>query len=31
MPARRIVLSINTSWNILSFRASLVRALIAAG
>jgi len=31
MPARRIVLSINTSWNILNFRASLVRALIASG
>ena len=31
VPKPRIVISINTSWNIFNFRAGLVRALVAAG
>ncbi len=31
MPKPRIVISINTSWNIFNFRAGLIRALVAAG
>ena len=30
-PRRKILISINTSWNVFNFRAGLVRALVAAG
>ncbi len=30
-PSPRIALSVNTSWNVVNFRAGLVRALVAAG